>query len=79
MNIAGHRITTRQLVALHALYQGLLKGTRVYGVNMFRQLESLADQGIIARSGAGVYLVPWDSPGARIIKATEGFSVGANL
>lgn len=77
--IAGHRITTKQLAALHGLYQGLVKAdSTVYGVNVKRQLDSLADKGIISRT-AWTYMIPFGSPGADIITATPDFGIAANL
>jgi len=80
LNVAGHEITDRQLVALHGLYKGLVKpnGT-VYGVNVRQQLETLADQGIIARTGMGAFMIPWGSPGAQIIDATADFTISAHI
>jgi hypothetical protein len=80
--IAGTTITTKQMAALHGLYQGLVKqrngNPTVYGVNVRRQLEALADRAIIARTVGG-YMIPFGSPGEEIINATPGFSVGRNL
>ncbi|GAA0583020.1 hypothetical protein GCM10010172_80050 [Paractinoplanes ferrugineus] len=78
--IAGHTITDRQLVALHGLYRGLVKdnGT-VYGVNVRRALDSLADNGLITRTGMGAFMIPWDSPGAAIISATLDFVISEHL
>ncbi len=77
--IAGHEITDRQLVALHGLYRGLVKNNSVYGVNVGRQLEALADLGIIARTGMGAYMIPFGSPGEEIIKASPDFVISAHL
>ncbi len=78
--IAGHAITTRQLVALHGLYQGLVDGTQaVYGVNVRRQLDALADAGIISRTGAGAYMIPFGSPGEAIINASGDFSISSHI
>lgn len=78
--IAGHQVTPKQLVALHGIYKGLVKGNAtVYGVNVKRQLDALADKGIIARTGMGAYMIPWGSPGADIIAATPDFCISANL
>lgn len=78
--IAGHEITDRQLVALHGLYRGLLEpNNTVYGVNVRRQLEVLADKGIIARTGMGAYMIPWGSPGEAIIDATADFTISAHI
>ena len=80
--IAGHDVTDAQLVALHGLYQGLVKTegcqAAVYGKNVQRQLDTLADQGIIARGGWS-YTIPWTGPGADIIAATSDFSISAHL
>lgn len=78
--IAGHSVTTMQLVALHGLYKGLLKsdGT-VYGKSVTRSLDSLADRGIIARTGIGAYMIPYGSPGASIIAATPDFTISSHL
>lgn len=78
--IAGHDITDRQLVALHGLYRGLVKDNRtVYGVNVRRALDSLADKGVIARTGMGAFTVPFGSPGAAIIAATPDFAIGSHI
>jgi len=44
-----------------------------------RALSSLADQGIITRTGMGAYMIPYDSPGAEIIEATGDFIIGEHL
>lgn len=78
-NVAGREITDRQLVALHGLYRGLVKPNHtVFGVNVRRALEALADKGIIARTGMGAYMIPWDSPGEQIINATADFTISAH-
>jgi hypothetical protein len=80
---AGQAISRKQLAALHGLYQDLVQHSNgaptVYGVNVRRQLDALADKGIIARTGVDAYIIPVGSPGEQIIGATPGFSVGANL
>lgn len=78
MRIEGHTITDRQLTALHGVYRGQVKDGSLYGVNVHRTLEALADRGIITRS-VGTYLIPWDGPGAQIIAATRDFSIGEHL
>ncbi|MFC4066750.1 hypothetical protein [Actinoplanes subglobosus] len=79
----GHGLTTQQLAALHGLYQDLVKygngGPTIYGINVRRELEALADQGVIGRTGGWAYMIPWGSPGEQIIAATPDFSVGAHL
>ena len=75
---AGHSLTDRQLVALHGLYRGVLRGTKVYGVDVGRQLGALADRGVIARTG-GSYMIPYGSPGAAIIAATQDFVISQHL
>jgi hypothetical protein len=81
--VAGHTITSKQLAALHGLYQDLVKlrngAPTVYGVNVRRQLEALADAAIISRTGMGAYLIPFGSPGEQIVNATPDFSVGSHL
>lgn len=79
MKIAGYSITEREMVALHGIYKGVLQGTRVYGTQVFRQLEALANRGIIDRSGAGTYTIPYRSPGAAIINATPDFTISQHL
>lgn len=83
MNIAGHSVTAKQIAALHALYRGLIEmqngAPTVYGTNVHRQLDALADKRIIARTGMGDYMIPFDGPGAAIISATPDFPIGANL
>jgi hypothetical protein len=79
MNIAGHTLTDRQAVALFGLYRGVLKDTKVYGVNVARQLDSLADRGIIARTGMGAYMIPYSSPGADIVSAAPDFVISQHL
>ena len=80
--IAGHRITDRQLVALHGLYRGLVQYANgratVYGVNVKRQLDALADAGIIART-VGSHMIPYDSPGEAVIAASPDFVISAHL
>ncbi len=77
--IAGYTLTDRQLAALHGLYKGLVTGGgTVYGVNARKALNSLAEDGIIARS-AGAYVIPWGSPGEAIINATPGFVISEHL
>jgi hypothetical protein len=78
--VAGHNITDRQLVALHGLYRGLVKGNRtVYGVDVRRALDALADKGVIDRTGMGAYMIPYGSPGAAIIDASPDFAIGAYI
>lgn len=78
--IAGHDVTDRQLFALHGLFKGLVKNNKtVYGVNVKRQLDTLADKGIIARTGMVAYTIPFGSPGADIITATPDYAVSAHL
>jgi hypothetical protein len=78
--IAGHTVTDRQLVALHGLYRGLVEHNRtVYGVNVRRALNTLADQGIIARTGMDAFMIPWGSPGEAIINATPDFVISEHL
>ncbi len=78
--IAGHTLTDRQLVALHGLYKGLVKDNHtVYGVNVSRALEELADRGIIARTGMGAYMIPFGSPGEAIINASLDFVISERL
>jgi hypothetical protein len=79
MQVAGHTLTDRQMVALHGLYKGVLKGTKVYGVNVARQLDTLADRNIIARTGMGAYMIPYGSPGADIISASNDFVISQHL
>lgn len=76
--IAGHTITERQLYALHGLYKGALKGTQVYGVNVSRQLATLADQGVIQRTGWS-YTIPFGGPGEAIINATPDYTLGEHI
>lgn len=81
--IAGHDITTKQLAALHGVYQGLVEvqssGRRtVYGINVKPQLDALARKGII-RSDGWSYVIPYDSPGEAIINATPDFTISVNL
>lgn len=78
--IADHNVSTKQLVALHGLYRGLLKTNQtVYGVSVAHSLASLAERGIISRTGMGAYMIPFGSPGAAIIAATPDFVISANL
>lgn len=79
--IAGHDITDRQLLALHGLYRGLVKQGAVhsvYGVNVTQQLNTLADNGIIARTSY-TYMIPFGSPGEAIIDATPDFVISEHL
>jgi hypothetical protein len=78
--IAGQAITTRQMIALHGLYRGLVKSNRtVYGINVRHALEALADKGIISRTGMDAFMIPYGSPGAAIIAATLDFQISAYL
>lgn len=83
MRIAGHSITRVQLAVLHGLYQGLIDNAgsstaKLYGKNVARQLDTLANNGIIARGGQG-YFIPWTGPGADIIAATPDVTVSIEL
>jgi hypothetical protein len=79
----GYTISPRQLMALHGVYRGLVTTSNgaptVYGVNVRRQLDALADKGMIARTGIGAYMIPFGSPGDQIIAATPDFSVATHL
>lgn len=78
--IEGHDITLRQLVALHGLYQGLVKANgTLYHVNVRKALDALADKGIIARTGMGAFMIPFGSPGEQIIGATPDFMISTHL
>lgn len=78
--VAGYDITDRQLVALHGLYRGLVKDNRtVYGKDVRRALDNLADRRIIARTGMGAYMIPFGSPGADIIDFTPHFVISDHL
>lgn len=78
--ITARDLTARQLAALHGLYKGLIKSNAtLYGVNVKRQLDALADRGVIARTGMGAYMIQFDSPGEAIIRATPDFTISANL
>jgi hypothetical protein len=78
--IAGVDITDRQLVALHGLYRGLVKtNNTVYGTNVRRQLDALADEGVISRTGMSAYMIPYGSPGEAIIAASRDFVISAHL
>lgn len=81
--IAGHTITDRQLYALHGLYRGLLDtgGGRctIYGASVRTQLATLADKGVIARTGMGAYMIPYGSPGAAIVAATPDYAMSDHL
>lgn len=72
-------LTRKQLAALHGLFRGLIKNNRsLYGVDVRRQLDTLADRGIIART-AGSYMIPYGSDGEAIVMATRDFSISTNL
>lgn len=79
----AHSLTDRQLVALHGLYRGLVEHKngkpRVYGTDVSRPLESLADLGVINRTGMGAYLIPWGGEGERVIAATADFTISDHL
>jgi hypothetical protein len=77
--IAGHDLTDRQMVALHAIYKGVLRGRKVYGVNVGWQLDTLANQGIISRTGMGDFMIPFGSPGADIVGASLDFVISQHL
>jgi hypothetical protein len=78
--VAGHNITTRQMVALHGLYRGLVKNNRtVYGINVRRALDTLATDGVIAKTGMDAFMIPFGSPGEAIILATLDFQISAHL
>ncbi len=78
--IAGHSVTDHQLVALHGLHKGLVKSNQtVYGCNVRRALETLANKRIISRTGMGAYMIPFGSPGAAIIAATPDFTISQHL
>lgn len=76
-------LTDRQLVALYGLYRGLTEQTgsrwRVYGADVTRALEALADQKVIARTGMGAYMIPWGGPGEAIINAGPDFVITEHL
>jgi hypothetical protein len=83
MKIAGHSITRVQLATLHGLYQGLIENhgsntAKLYGKNVARQLNTLADNGIISRGGQG-YFIPWTGAGADIIAATPDVTISVEL
>lgn len=75
-------LTSRQLVALHGLYRGLVVHRngkpRVYGTDVSRELEELADLGVIARPCMD-YTIPWGGPGSRIIAADPDFAISDHL
>lgn len=81
--IAGYTVTSKQLVALHGLYRGLVKNSggapTVYGVNVRRQLDALADAGVISRTGMGTYMIPFGSPGELIINASLDFPISSHI
>lgn len=79
MKIAGYDLTDRQMVALHAIYKGVLRGREVYGVNVGRQLDTLADRGIISRTGMGDFMIPYGSPGADVVEASLDFVISQHL
>ena len=78
MKIACYELTSRQMVALHGLYKGLVKNGKVYGVNVAPQLDKLATGGVIARTGMG-YIIPYGSPGEAIIEASRDFTISQHL
>ena len=80
MKVAGYTITSRQLVALHGLYKGLVTtNLKVYGVSVRQPLNTLADRGVIARTGMGAFMIPYGSPGDDIIRRTPDFVISQHL
>lgn len=79
MKIAGHHVTEREMVALHAIYKDLIRNGKVYGVSIRPQLSALADRGVIARTGIDAYMIPYDSPGARIVAASLDFMISSHI